>query len=139
MIRRPPRSTLFPYTTLFRPRRAAVDPRGSGLSGLRALPRHAAAAAERDPGRLRRRADSADDAQRPARRLRRPRHRCGRRAVVPALPRRRGARADPDEAAARAAPWGGAAPRAPLEGARGLGGGGPRPAAADPFPRPTLG
>src|SRR6266550_6863345 len=30
MIRRPPRSTLFPYTTLFRPRRggSAVAPRG---------------------------------------------------------------------------------------------------------------
>src|SRR3712207_7364027 len=27
MIRRPPRSTLFPYTTLFRSRRAAVEPR----------------------------------------------------------------------------------------------------------------
>src|SRR3712207_7734988 len=29
MIRRPPRSTLFPYTTLFRSRRAAVDRRGA--------------------------------------------------------------------------------------------------------------
>src|SRR6266853_2505429 len=31
MIRRPPRSTLFPYTTLFRPRRpgSATAPRGS--------------------------------------------------------------------------------------------------------------
>src|SRR2546430_10072857 len=34
MIRRPPRSTLFPYTTLFRSRdvRAAVRGRGEGLS-----------------------------------------------------------------------------------------------------------
>src|SRR2546422_3102798 len=31
MIRRPPRSTLFPYTTLFRSRRAGADPReGAG-------------------------------------------------------------------------------------------------------------
>src|SRR5205814_4037924 len=28
MIRRPPRSTLFPYTTLFRSRRRRVEPRG---------------------------------------------------------------------------------------------------------------
>src|SRR5258706_1994045 len=41
MIRRPPRSTLFPYTTLFRSRRAAVDivvdgsgqPAGEGICG----------------------------------------------------------------------------------------------------------
>src|SRR5689334_24851065 len=49
MIRRPPRSTLFPYTTLFRslaarlrgrPRRARGDPRGAAaaaLTGDRAL------------------------------------------------------------------------------------------------------
>src|SRR3712207_7949525 len=30
MIRRPPRSTLFPYTTLFRSRVLGVDPRGGG-------------------------------------------------------------------------------------------------------------
>src|SRR3712207_8837916 len=30
MIRRPPRSTLFPYTTLFRSVRAAPSPRGAG-------------------------------------------------------------------------------------------------------------
>src|SRR5256885_12030991 len=38
MIRRPPRSTLFPYTTLFR---SATTPRGSGriLFRLRSLPR----------------------------------------------------------------------------------------------------
>src|SRR5215204_7500226 len=38
MIRRPPRSTLFPYTTLFRPRpvlRSTVPPRGASWSVLR--------------------------------------------------------------------------------------------------------
>src|SRR2546422_4089095 len=43
MIRRPPRSTLFPYTTLFRSRatrRAA--PRGSGRSGAGSAASHAA-------------------------------------------------------------------------------------------------
>src|SRR2546430_9105012 len=30
MIRRPPRSTLFPYTTLFRSRRAGADPQRAG-------------------------------------------------------------------------------------------------------------
>src|SRR3712207_7378271 len=30
MIRRPPRSTLFPYTTLFRSRRAGLQPRAAG-------------------------------------------------------------------------------------------------------------
>src|SRR3712207_8646283 len=40
MIRRPPRSTLFPYTTLFRSRRAGRQPRdadhvGAGDEGLR--------------------------------------------------------------------------------------------------------
>src|SRR5215469_18144130 len=45
MIRRPPRSTLFPYTTLFRPRRArpGVSPR----------PRPAPAGAGREPGQHR--------------------------------------------------------------------------------------
>src|SRR2546427_8251572 len=41
MIRRPPRSTLFPYTTLFRslqPRRRAGDTPGAAVAG-RALPR----------------------------------------------------------------------------------------------------
>src|SRR5688572_31409621 len=33
MIRRPPRSTLFPYTTLFRSRRAAVTSRYQALRG----------------------------------------------------------------------------------------------------------
>src|SRR5688572_32097271 len=31
MIRRPPRSTLFPYTTLFRSRRGATRVKGAGL------------------------------------------------------------------------------------------------------------
>src|SRR2546427_9977185 len=38
MIRRPPRSTLFPYTTLFRSRRAA----GAGERGRRGVMRHRA-------------------------------------------------------------------------------------------------
>src|SRR3989449_10126545 len=42
MIRRPPRSTLFPYTTLFRSRRADRD-----LALLEALRRHESTAAER--------------------------------------------------------------------------------------------
>src|SRR5258707_5994426 len=33
MIRRPPRSTLFPYTTLFRSRRARGPPRGCPVRG----------------------------------------------------------------------------------------------------------
>src|SRR2546427_9642363 len=35
MIRRPPRSTLFPYTTLFRSRARRVDPVGDGAERLR--------------------------------------------------------------------------------------------------------
>src|SRR3712207_8553090 len=34
MIRRPPRSTLFPYTTLFRSRERAVEPRQDGRDRL---------------------------------------------------------------------------------------------------------
>src|SRR3989442_9869745 len=50
MIRRPPRSTLFPYTTLFRSveRRQDAQPGGGGRG---------AAAGEHDPARL----DRADD------------------------------------------------------------------------------
>src|SRR5947199_5501556 len=40
MIRRPPRSTLFPYTTLFRARRRG---RSAGLDGPRHRPAHGAA------------------------------------------------------------------------------------------------
>src|SRR6202020_3311209 len=36
MIRRPPRSTLFPYTTLFRSRAGHVQPRRARRPGLRA-------------------------------------------------------------------------------------------------------
>src|SRR3989442_11730765 len=39
MIRRPPRSTLFPYTTLFRsPRKLAREAAGGGRGGDRAVP-----------------------------------------------------------------------------------------------------
>src|SRR3712207_7632006 len=38
MIRRPPRSTLFPYTTLFRSRRQGGGRIGDGLVGLRLEP-----------------------------------------------------------------------------------------------------
>src|SRR2546423_11143723 len=49
MIRRPPRSTLFPYTTLFRSR--AAD-RGVGGRGLRARrPRGAVPRSRTEPGR----------------------------------------------------------------------------------------
>src|SRR3712207_8512192 len=67
MIRRPPRSTLFPYTTLFRSRRRAVldlallvlaghhdaggqvgDPDG-GVGGVHALPARARRAEDVDP------------------------------------------------------------------------------------------
>src|SRR3712207_7650711 len=37
MIRRPPRSTLFPYTTLFRSPRARAPGRGGAASGASAL------------------------------------------------------------------------------------------------------
>src|SRR5690349_23952753 len=42
MIRRPPRSTLFPYTTLFRSRDAAIDPgdRSAGSRGDRRAGAH---------------------------------------------------------------------------------------------------
>src|SRR2546428_5444984 len=38
MIRRPPRSTLFPYTTLFRSSSRAPDPRLPSRGGQRAVP-----------------------------------------------------------------------------------------------------
>src|SRR2546430_8807443 len=34
MIRRPPRSTLFPYTTLFRSRQGGSDSGGAGANGI---------------------------------------------------------------------------------------------------------
>src|SRR2546427_9609706 len=39
MIRRPPRSTLFPYTTLFRSRRHGLERAGGGAARLRWLVR----------------------------------------------------------------------------------------------------
>src|SRR2546426_2930866 len=50
MIRRPPRSTLFPYTTLFRSRSSARRARGAPARRSRADPRE-----ERGPRRQRRR------------------------------------------------------------------------------------
>src|SRR3712207_7826895 len=48
MIRRPPRSTLFPYTTLFRSLRGAgARGRGRHLRGARALPRRRRAGCSR--------------------------------------------------------------------------------------------
>src|SRR2546430_16864401 len=88
MIRRPPRSTLFPYTTLFRsaargrgPGRqpdavAAVGARGARprLRSARVRPLHAAAGADADDGgeRERRRVDPAVPAEEPRRKRRRP-------------------------------------------------------------------
>src|SRR3712207_8550879 len=40
MIRRPPRSTLFPYTTLFRSRASATSPCGSATRRRRPRDRH---------------------------------------------------------------------------------------------------
>src|SRR2546422_4174090 len=49
MIRRPPRSTLFPYTTLFRSRRAPGPPRGAGAPRAPARPPGSAAKWEGPP------------------------------------------------------------------------------------------
>src|SRR2546428_7503463 len=59
MIRRPPRSTLFPYTTLFRSRRLAADHEGDHLARPRALapPRRGDPAAPLGPGDRRRRSE----------------------------------------------------------------------------------
>src|SRR3712207_7018216 len=68
MIRRPPRSTLFPYTTLFRSRAAPPD---------RAHLRGAGGRGRRGPGARRRTgggADAADRARGGARRLRSEEH-----------------------------------------------------------------
>src|SRR3712207_7327150 len=53
MIRRPPRSTLFPYTTLFRSRAPSDGGRGCGIVGAawRARRRRNAAASGRLPSR----------------------------------------------------------------------------------------
>src|SRR5258706_12805344 len=45
MIRRPPRSTLFPYTTLFRSRREVVEREGTALEALRLVARQRTARA----------------------------------------------------------------------------------------------
>src|SRR2546425_11060385 len=54
MIRRPPRSTLFPYTTLFRSQRAPDPPAGRARSGARgpagATHAHSRGAARGAPG-----------------------------------------------------------------------------------------
>src|SRR3712207_8612228 len=47
MIRRPPRSTLFPYTTLFRSVRGHVSPARRGLGGGRVPDRHGGRTAAR--------------------------------------------------------------------------------------------
>src|SRR5690606_41998393 len=60
-IRRPPRSTLFPYTTLFRSRRGRRAARVSGAVPAAARP--AAAAAARVPGRRGGPGPAADDAR----------------------------------------------------------------------------
>ena len=52
MIRRPPRSTLFPYTTLFRSRSSCRQP-GNALSAGTSAARKAAPAAPRPPDPLR--------------------------------------------------------------------------------------
>src|SRR3712207_7757519 len=52
MIRRPPRSTLFPYTTLFRSRGGAADVRRDPV-GERPADQRLAEAAEADVGRAR--------------------------------------------------------------------------------------
>src|SRR3712207_8204768 len=65
MIRRPPRSTLFPYTTLFRSQRTLVeleaggadDPVGVDRPRDRALPVHRRRGEQRAQGRLAGRAD----------------------------------------------------------------------------------
>src|SRR6266568_4379403 len=119
MIRRPPRSTLFPYTTLFRSRSAAGRRRragtGRGLLGAAALGRPALAAGA---GRRRARRGAArtglDGRARPAPRVRaaatarQPRPRRGRR-CLPALHHRA-----PGQTAGRARGARGAGPGAGL-------------------------
>src|SRR5437899_1373632 len=78
MIRRPPRSTLFPYTTLFRSPAAARD-RARPLPGRRPRPRHA-----------------VGGARRPARGVRPHRPREGRERGAGARQARAAERADPD-------------------------------------------
>src|SRR3712207_7852719 len=53
MIRRPPRSTLFPYTTLFRSLEADRDPQRAGQAVGAHLPDQDAALLQEQPGRFR--------------------------------------------------------------------------------------
>src|SRR5688572_32276519 len=49
MLRRPPRSTLFPYTTLFRSPRDAAHREATGVHGVHGCyPRHGSAAIDQD-------------------------------------------------------------------------------------------
>src|SRR2546422_4653241 len=50
MIRRPPRSTLFPYTTLFRSRGGSVFDAAEGLPDAAQIHQHGAALREQAPG-----------------------------------------------------------------------------------------
>src|SRR2546427_6617625 len=52
MIRRPPRSTLFPYTTLFRSPAASAAGDGSGAPGIPAFARHSASRSEEHTSEL---------------------------------------------------------------------------------------
>src|SRR5690348_17588310 len=49
MIRRPPRSTLFPYTTLFRSQAAALDEKYGKNPDLRSLPMYCIPFSFKDP------------------------------------------------------------------------------------------
>src|SRR2546425_10635381 len=76
MIRRPPRSTLFPYTTLFRSRRAGIRGRAAAAAGAR---RPGGSARGPRPVRARRRPAAAGGGSAGGRgRLVSPRHRAGR-------------------------------------------------------------
>src|SRR3712207_8966789 len=62
MIRRPPRSTLFPYTTLFRSQRLAIQPVLPRLPGRAAVqPRRAVTAAVGEQGERRRLEDRSEE------------------------------------------------------------------------------
>src|SRR2546422_8615889 len=81
MIRRPPRSTLFPYTTLFRSPHAAGDPsEGGGRSDPRGTPGRGSR-----PGRLTCAGEGSGAARRP-RRHRWPARGAGERDGAPLLP-----------------------------------------------------
>src|SRR6266498_1750370 len=96
MIRRPPRSTLFPYTTLFRSRRRL---RADGARHLCSRARHRYRIARHRPRGPASRRAPASGTQAPPRRLR-----SATRADVAA---RRPARASPPATGARRPPWSG--------------------------------